>query len=143
VRDQTAAVIPGAAVKLLAPATNTVSKTVCNETGYYVFPSILPGEYRLTVEAPGLQTFEANLTVQVQQSAVVDAVLRPAQTAISLEVTDVTPILTVDNPTLGHVLERQRIEQLPINGRAISSLLVTVPGMEGNRAYGRRALAPC
>jgi hypothetical protein len=98
----------------------------------------LPGAYRLTVEAPGLQTFEATLTVQVQQSAVVDATLRPAQIASSVEVKDVTPILTVDSPTLGHVLERQRIEQLPINGRSLTNLMVTVPGMEGNRAYGER-----
>ena len=49
-----------------------------------------------------------------------------------------TPLLTVDNPTLGHVLERSRIEQLPINGRGVTSLLQTVPGMEGKRAFGLR-----
>ncbi|MGH3440592.1 MAG: hypothetical protein ACRDUY_00800, partial [Nitriliruptorales bacterium] len=58
--------------------------------------------------------------------------------ATEVTVQDVTPILTVDNPTLGHVLERQRIDQLPINGRSILSLLQTVPGMEGTRAYGLR-----
>src|SRR5438477_494791 len=42
------------------------------------------------------------------------------------------------DPTLGHVLERQRIDQLPINGRNVKTLLVTVPGMENNRAYGLR-----
>ncbi len=36
----------------------------------------------------------------------------------------------VDSGSLGHVLERQRIEQLPINGRSIEALLVTVPGLE-------------
>ena len=45
---------------------------------------------------------------------------------------------TLDSPTLGHVLERQRIDQLPINGRNVFSLLQTVPGMEGIRAYGLR-----
>ena len=138
VRDQSGAVVPAAGVRLVGTATNTTSRTVSNEVGYYVFPSILPGAYRMTVESSGMQNFEATLTMQVQQSAVVDVVLRPAQTATTIEVKDVTPMLTVDNPTLGHVLERQRIEQLPINGRIITSLLVTVPGMEGSRAYGLR-----
>jgi hypothetical protein len=103
-----------------------------------MFPGIIPGPYRLTAEAPGMQKFEATLTVQVQQDAVVNPVLRVGQVATELVVEDVTPVLTVDRPTLGHVLERARIEQLPLNGRSFSSLLVTVPGMEGWRAYGMR-----
>src|SRR6185436_5802400 len=35
-------------------------------------------------------------------------------------------------------LERMRIEQLPINGRSLTTLLQTVPGQEGTRAYGLR-----
>jgi hypothetical protein len=85
-----------------------------------------------------MQKFEGSLTVQVQQSAVVDVTLRVGQTATEVTVTDVTPMLTMNSPTLAHVLERQRIEQLPINGRSLSTLLQTVPGMEGNRAYGLR-----
>jgi hypothetical protein len=138
VRDQTGAVIPAADVSLTNTATNITSRTKGNEVGFYVFPSVIPGAYRLSVESSGMQTFVATLTVQVQQSAVVDPVLQPAQTATTVEVQDVTPMITTDNPTLGHVLERQRIEQLPINGRFITSLLVTVPGMEGLRAYGER-----
>jgi hypothetical protein len=138
VRDQTGAVIPGATVRLAGEATGVTSRTTTNDAGFYVFPSVVPGPYRMTVESTGMQTYEATLTLQVQQSAVVDAVLKPAATATQVEVMDVTPMVTVDNPTLGHVLERQRIEQLPINGRFITSLLVTVPGMEGSRAYGER-----
>jgi hypothetical protein len=85
-----------------------------------------------------MQKYEVNVTVQTQQSVVIDPVLKPGMTATSLDVVDVTPMVTVNNPTLGHVLERQRIDQLPINGRLIGSLLQTVPGMEGTRAYGLR-----
>ncbi|HWQ55941.1 MAG TPA: TonB-dependent receptor, partial [Bryobacteraceae bacterium] len=65
-------------------------------------------------------------------------VMRVAQTTSTVEVVEATPLVTTDNPTLGRVLERTRIEQLPINGRSVTSLLVTIPGMEGNRAYGMR-----
>lgn len=139
VGDQTGAVIPGASVTLTNTATNVSSKTRTNHAGFYLFPGVRPGPYRLIVEMTGMEKYEVGLTVQVQQSAVVDPVLRPAQVTTAVEVRDVTPMITVDNPTLGHVLERERIEQLPINGRSVESLLVTVPGMEGTRAYGQRA----
>jgi hypothetical protein len=138
VRDQTGAVIPGATVSLTNRNTNVASKGTTNEAGFYVFPGTLPGPYLLAVEASGMQKFEGALVVQVQQSAVVDVTLKVGQTATEVAVQDVTPLIQVDNPTLGHVLERARIEQLPINGRAVTSLLQTVPGMEGTRAYGLR-----
>jgi hypothetical protein len=138
VRDQSGAVIPGASVVLINSATNNTLRSNTNEVGFYLFPAVVPGQFRISVEQPGMAKYEATLTVQVQQSAVVDAVLKPAGTSTTVDVADVTPMVTVDNPTLGHVLERQRIEQLPINGRSVTSLLQTVPGMEGNRAHGMR-----
>jgi hypothetical protein len=138
VRDQTGAVIPGSAAALTNTATNVAVRTTANEVGYYIFRGVTPGSYRLEIEHPGMQKFEATVTVQVAASAVIDPVLTPGQTATTVEVKDLTPMITVDSPTLGHVLERTRIDQLPINGRSLSSLLVTVPGMEGTRAYGLR-----
>jgi hypothetical protein len=138
VRDASGAVIPGATVVLTNTNTNGVSRTAANDAGFYMLPGVLPGPYRLTAEAPGMQKYEASLTVQTQQSAVVDVTLRVGATSTEVSVKDVTPMVTVDNPTLGAVLERQRIEQLPLNGRALTSLLGTVPGMEGTRAYGLR-----
>jgi len=138
VRDQTGAVIPGAAVVLTNTATNVTSRTQTNEVGFYMFPGITPGSYRLEVEQPGMQKFEVTATVQVARSVVIDPVLKPGQTTTTVEVQDVTPMMTTDSAALGHVLERARIEQLPINGRSLSSLLSTIPGMEGTRAYGMR-----
>jgi hypothetical protein len=138
VRDQTGAVIPGASVTLTNQNTNVSSKTTTNQVGFYLFPGTLPGPYLLLSEASGMQKFEGSLTVQVQQSAVVDITMRVGQTATEVSVQDVTPLLQVNNPALGHVLERTRIEQLPINGRTVTSLLQTVPGMEGTRAFGLR-----
>ena len=138
VLDQTGAAIPAASVSLANTATNVTLKTTSSQVGFYTFLGVVPGLYRLTVEANGMQKFEVTLTVQVQQAAVVDAAMKVGQTTTTVEVRDVTPMLVGDNPTLGHVLERNRIEQLPINGRSVFSLLQTVPGMEGTRAYGLR-----
>jgi hypothetical protein len=139
VRDQAQAVVPGANVVLTNTATNVSRSASTNAAGLYVFPGAFPGPYRLEVNAKGMQKFEANLTIQVQQDATVDVVLQVGQAVTQVDVKDATPLVTTANPTLGHTLERQRIEQLPINGRSFSALLVTVPGIEfGNsNASGR------
>ena len=50
-------------------------------------------------------------------------------------------MVQVDSPSLGHVLERGRIEELPINGRGYQALFSTVPGIDSTgriQAYGLR-----
>src|SRR6266403_1277150 len=141
VHDQAHAVIPKAKVTLNNTATNAARATETNEAGIYVFPGVIPGPYRLVVEMAGMQKFEGALTVLVQNDAVVDAVLQVGQTVTQVDVADVTSLVRVDAPTLGHALERQRIEELPINGRGYQALLATVPGIDSTgivQAYGMR-----
>ena len=130
VTDAQHALIPNAKVTLLNTATGVGRESVTNNAGLYVFPTITPGPYRLRVEMPGLQSFEGTLTVQVQQDSTVDVVLQVATANTRVEVVDVTPMIKVDSPSLGSSLERQRIEQLPVNGRGYQNLLVMVPGIQ-------------
>src|SRR5215831_5770734 len=67
VRDQSQAVVPNASVTLTNIATNISSKTLTNETGFFVFPVLTPGSYRIEVAVPGMQKYEAMLMVQVQE----------------------------------------------------------------------------
>jgi hypothetical protein len=140
VRDQSEAVLPNADVTLTNVATGVKAKGTTNEIGFYVFPAVVPGRYSITIEAAGMQKYEATLTVQVQQSTTTDVVLEIGSAAVTVEVKDITPVTTADTMSLGYVLERQRIEQLPINGRSITNLLQTVPGLEPGqvRSYGIR-----
>jgi hypothetical protein len=138
VHDQTKAVIPNANVVLTNTDTNVDLRTTTNHVGLYVFPSVVPGPYKIAVDFAGMNRFEATVTVNVQESADVDVTLLPAGTVTNVKVEDVTPMLTTDTPELGHTLERARIDELPINGRNVSLLLNTVPGMSGTRAYGVR-----
>src|SRR5215468_3181525 len=141
VTDSHEAVVPHVSITLTNMATNVPRTTLTNETGVYVFPGVFPGPYRLTAESPGMQKYEANLTVQAQQDATVDITLQVGQTVTQVEVQDVTPMVTTSSPTLGHTLERQRIEQLPVNGRGYQAFLSTVPGIDSTglvQAYGMR-----
>ena len=138
VRDTSGAVLPGASVKLLHVATSVLTTTTTTGVGFFMFPSVPPGHYRITIESVGMQRWEGQFVVLTGQAAVVEPVLAVSGTTTEVTVAgDVSNPINVDNSTLGATLERQRIDQLPLNGRSITTLIgATTPGLEGTRAYG-------
>ena len=142
VQDPTGAVIPNVTVVLTNTATGVQQNARSNESGIYVFPSVNPGPYRIEAESAGMAKFDATVTVQTATSSTIDIALVPAGTATTVQVADVTPVLKTDTPTMSHTLERARIEQLPINGRFVTNLLQTIPGINqdnGIRVFGARS----
>lgn len=132
VTDQSAAAIPHTEVVLTNTGTNVSVTTRTNEAGFYLFRGMIPGAYKLSLEAPGMERYEGAITVQVAYSVVVNPVLRPGQVTSRVEVTDVTPIVTVDNATVRQTVNLARIEQLPTNGRMLNTFLNILPGAEGS-----------
>jgi hypothetical protein len=133
--------VPRATVRLANTDTNVTRTTQTNDVGLYFFSDVIPGPYRITMEAPNLRTYEATLTVFVLQDVRVDGVLELATSATQVEVKDVSQMVQTESTALSHSLERQRIEELPINGRSYQNLLATVPGMDSTglpQAYGNR-----
>src|SRR5215467_12266121 len=130
IRDQSSAVVPNAAVVLTNTATNNSLDTNSNGAGFYIFPDVVAGAYHLTVQSPGMQKYEGSFTVRVTERVVIDPVLTPGQTATTVEVKDITPLVTTDNPTASTTLEQERINQLPMNGRSLTNMLANIPGYE-------------
>ena len=135
-KDPTGAVIVATRVTVENVATSQKNTTTTNEAGFYSFPALLPGDYSFAAEAAGMQTWQGHLKLQVGQTAVVDITMSVGSTVSQVTVAgDVTPLLTLNSSTLANVLERTRIEELPLNGRFLQNLvLVTVPGLEGSGA---------
>src|SRR5215469_14917771 len=133
VTDATGAVMPNASLALEQVSTAVKSQTVSSASGFFVFPSLPPGAYRLEVTASGMQKWQGEVTLQLGQQGVVNPQMKVAGATQEVTVVgDVSPLLTTTSPTLATVVERERIEQLPLNGRSIASLMVgTVPGLEG------------
>jgi hypothetical protein len=136
VRDPSAAVVPNAAIALTNTATNISQTTNANEVGFYIFPDVAPGSYHLSVQSAGMQKFEGALVVRVAERLVIDPALKPGETLTQVEVKDITPLVSTDNPTVSTTLERERINQLPINGRSLNTMLGNLPGFEGDRLNG-------
>lgn len=123
--------------------TAAVREASTNETGYYIFPAARIGRYKLTVEAPGMQQWQADAELQVGQAAVIDVRMQIGSTSTEVTVVgEITSVVTQDSATLGQVVERTRIEQLPLNGRFFNTLVaLTTPGVEGQRVFGLREAA--
>jgi hypothetical protein len=144
VTDASGAVVPSAVVALENTQTDNRFQTTTSEAGFFVFPSLVPGDYRLTVTNPGMQKWEGTARLVAGQHAVISAVLEIARATEQVTVAgDVTPLLSTSSPTVATIVERARIEQLPLNGRSIQALLsIAVPGLEGStsqpKVYGLR-----
>ncbi len=130
-RDATNAVIRNATVTLTSTATNITRKAATNEDGGYSFGSVPLGPYTLTIEAPGFKKWESKLELQVGQRAAVDAELAVGSPQETLTVTDAAPLVQTESSEVSDIKDYQRIRQLPLNGRNISTLFDLTPGIEG------------
>jgi hypothetical protein len=144
VKDSTGAVIPTAAITATHLATARTYQTASNEVGFYLFPSLQIGSYKLSVALEGFETWMGDVSLESGQQAAVDPVLRVAGGATQITVAgDLTPTVNTTNATLSTVLERARIEQIPQDTRWVTMLMMKViPGLEGGtwapRVFGMR-----
>jgi len=144
VKDATGAIIPKAGIELVHSGTAREYRTSSNEVGFYVFPALQPGEYRIAVTASGMQTWEGRIDLQVGQTAEINPALAVGTATTQITVAgDVTPLVTTDSAVVGNVVQRERVEQLPLNGRMLQNLLLqTTPGVDYNASnptvYGIR-----
>ena len=138
VKDSSGAVIPGAKVVAEHIDTGTSVNTQTNSSGYFVFPSVQTGRYRVIAEAPGLESWRGELQLTTGQEAALEPVLSVAGSTTQITVAgDVTPLLHTTSATLSSVVERQRIEELPLNGRYFQQLVtLTTPGLEVGQSAG-------
>src|SRR5262245_44225114 len=116
VRDQSGGAIPNANVTLENIGTNVSLTTRTNESGLYFFPGTIAGSYRVSVTSPGMDRFVGGFTVRAAENLVLDPVLKPGSPTTSVEVTDISPLLVVENAVVTNTVEHVRIEQLPVNG---------------------------
>ena len=137
VRDPSGAAIPQASVVITNTATNASRSTVAS-AGIYVFPDLAPGTYEVKAQAAGFDSqVKTNVVLQVQQTERLDFTLAVGQSTQTIEVSAAAAALTTENATVGTVIENQRIQELPLNGRNFFQLVALSP----NVSYGFAAAA--
>ena len=133
VTDQQGAVVPGAQVEVLNTATNALFATSSNESGLYVAPGMVVGEYEIAVEAEGFRRgVRSGVTLQVGRNAEVNVTLEIGQVTEVVEVVGEAPLVDTNSATIGEVIERKRVSDLPLNGRGALALTLLTAGVISN-----------
>lgn len=134
VSDATGARIPGASVAVTNVQTGQTNRTTTNEVGDYLFPVLPGGDYRVEVESPGFKRFiRQGITLSVNQNARVDAVLEVGEVSEQIEVVDDAPLVDTRQAQLGGLVDSQRVNDLPLNGRNVYDLVSLLPGVASAR----------
>jgi len=129
ITDATGAIVAGATVKVHSLDTNADREAVTDSAGGYVVPSLLPGNYLLQVTATGFGPYSVpRITLQVDQRATMNVKLSIAATGETVEVTGAVPIIDASTITVGQVIDRMTVQEIPLNGRHFLDLTVLTPG---------------
>jgi Carboxypeptidase regulatory-like domain len=130
VTDTSGAIIADATVKLTNTGTGVSKQTSTNSAGYYVFVDVLPGSYVLSVQKQSFKAAHVNaFTVQVNQTLTQNIHLEVGTVSESVTVTAQAPLLQSSSSELGTVVAERPIQQLPLNGRNFTQLLILTPGI--------------
>ncbi len=132
VQDSSGAVVPGAAVTATNIATNVVHTTRSEKNGEYVLTQLAPGDYSVSVDAPGFsKLLQSGLSLEVNQQARLNLTLKVGQQSETVEVSAHPPLLESESSSLGTVVDQQLVNQLPLNGRNFTQLATLSPGVTG------------
>jgi hypothetical protein len=117
VTDAAGALVPKAVVRAINESTNVEAAATANDEGRYLFPSLRPGSYRVTVSAPGFKQFVSNgVVLQVNQAARLDIELTVGAVTEQVTVIAEAPILDTESASRGAVIDQAKIVELPLNG---------------------------
>jgi hypothetical protein len=136
VTDPAGKVVSGASIKATEIATGTIYSTVSSSAGYYVFPSLHTGSYKLSVSAPGFSTAVYNgVSVVIGTGTTRDAALAVGSATETISVMSATASLETATSEIDATISPSQVEDLPLqvtgNLRSLSTLEFLVPGTVG------------
>jgi hypothetical protein len=120
--------VAGASVELTAGSTGAVRRVVTNQQGLFEAPALLPDEYELKIEATGFAVAHRNLRLEVGQKSALNITLNVGSLNEGVKVIGGSEVLHTTDASVGEVIEPTSIRELPLNGRMLIDLVLTVPG---------------
>lgn len=137
VSDESGAVVAGATVTAKSVATGVTRSTVTDESGDFAIAELPVGVYEISVQREGFQTaLVQDIEVAVSGERRVDVALKPGAVTEQVEVTAEVPLVETTTNVLGGTISSNEIQNMPVNGRDFTKLLVLVPGATGDPAGG-------
>ena len=133
VKDSSDAVVPGATVTTRNVATNVSSQSITDAQGAYAIGGLIPGAYLVEVELTGFNKATRNVDLQTGQRARIDFALSVGSVEQNVTVQASSPIINTEQATLGTVISKAEVAQLPLSLRNWDDLLGLAAGVQGDR----------
>jgi hypothetical protein len=109
--------------------TNATRVALTNDDGDFSVPLLPPGVYEVSAEKAGFRrSVYGNVNLNVDQTVRVDFVLQIGQPSEQVVVTESVPLVQTDTSTLGQVIDRKQVGELPLNERNFLTFALLVPG---------------
>src|SRR5204863_415144 len=127
--DEKGGSVAGATVEAKNLATNFVQTDTTNSDGHFVFLSLPPGRYTLTISKPGFATIvQENVNLTVGQTITLPITMKVSSVAQQIVVSDV-PIVEVTKTESSSTLNELTVSSTPVLGRKFEDLLTLTPGV--------------
>ena len=128
--DPSKARIAVAKLAAIRSGTNARYETTTNASGEYDLPSLPPGAYRIEIEASGFKRLiDPEIILHVQDALNVDFMLTVGSASESITVEGSAPLTNTESATVSTLIDRNFVEDLPLNGRSFQTLILLTPGV--------------
>lgn len=123
-------VVQGAQISIRDMDTGVVTTAVTNQSGEFIATALRPDHYTISVEAAGFATASvAAFPLDIDQKARFNVRMKVGAVSSNVVVTDSAPVLQLQGGETGQVIGTREIEDLPLDGRNFTSLMLLVPGV--------------
>jgi len=129
IKDPSGASVPGATVFIKATATQAEHTTTTTAAGAYTLDFLPLGEYTGSITAKGFETLSIETFVlEVGQTRTLNETLSVGAVASQVTVQAGASGLDQSSAEIGGVIQREQIQDIPLNGRNWASLMSLIPG---------------
>ncbi|MDR1728033.1 MAG: carboxypeptidase-like regulatory domain-containing protein [Acidobacteriota bacterium] len=131
VQDASSGVLPGASITAINVNTGVETKTTANNSGIYNFPSLQPGTYNITAEAPGFQkAVKTDVRLGVSAQARLNFDMAVAGSSETVEVTATAENMVLDaGSSTGTVLQEEMVNEIPLLSNNVMDLINMMGGV--------------
>src|ERR1051325_4504110 len=129
VEDEQGAVIPGVTVAILNIDTSLRREATTSESGSFTFTLLPPGRYTITGQRQGFSPLRVeNIVLNVGDQKALQIQLKAGDVNATVTVDSSAETIRTDG-SVGTVVNRQFVANIPLNGRSLQALIQLVPGM--------------
>jgi hypothetical protein len=130
ITDSSGAVMAGARIRVVNTNTAFVSETVSSAEGSYYVPNLIPGDYRITVEASGFKAHVRDgVTLRIDETPRIDIRMEVGNITDSVKVTASTPLLETETSVTGQVMEGDAVVKIPVMQKGLKRMTLYMPGL--------------